>query len=279
MWSLLCTDSQVSQTVYGNREEGENLTLKVTTDLNIENAQKRNLKHLSKLTEHGTVQSWSWGSDSELCSVSKLTAAQTACVVVLKGLFHWEYINHCSPPASAHGTLMNSFAINFKRSPTSQVSTMTVVWRGLQESFYKFPGDTRDKQSKAAQEAAKYWYLHFDLLQFINGFTYSCTALHRGGEGSSNSRGGKLTQTVKASKQGKYFLVLVWFWGFFVEAKGMAQISVAEHCGSGRKGAAPSSKLKQVKKHKQDGYSHSLSHPSQARRFLQQSHCAKQFAL
>lgn len=50
---------------------------------------------------------------------------------------------------------------------------------------------------------------------------------------------------------------------FFVEAKGMPQISFAEHCGSGRKGASNSSKLKQVKKSKQDGYSF-LSHPSQA---------------
>lgn len=54
---------------------------------------------------------------------------------------------------------------------------------------------------------------------------------------------------------------------------------VAEHCGSGRKGAAPSSKLKQVKKSKQDGYAPFLSHPSQALRLLQLSHCAKQFAL
>lgn len=198
MWSLLCTDSQVPRMVHGNKEEeGENLTLKVTTDLNIENAQKV-IKHLSKLTEQGTVQS-SWCSDSELCSVSNLTAAWTACVVVLKGL-HWEYINHCSLPASAHGTIMNSSAINFKRSPTSQVPTMTVVWRGLQESFYEFPDDIEDQQSNAAQETAKYWYLHFNLLQFINSFTYSCTALHRGGEGSSNSRGGKLTQSVKPSK-------------------------------------------------------------------------------
>lgn len=66
---------------------------------------------------------------------------------------------------------------------------------------------------------------------------------------------------------------------FFVEAKGMPQIGVAEHCGSGRKGAAPSSKLQQVKKSKQDGYAPFLSHPSQALRLLQLSHCAKQFAL
>lgn len=66
---------------------------------------------------------------------------------------------------------------------------------------------------------------------------------------------------------------------FFVEAKGMPQIGVAEHCGSGRKGAAPSSKLQQVKKNKQDGYAPFLSHPSQALRLLQLSHCAKQFAL
>lgn len=40
MWILLCIDSQVFQMIHGNREEGENLTLKVTTCLNTENAQE-----------------------------------------------------------------------------------------------------------------------------------------------------------------------------------------------------------------------------------------------
>lgn len=66
---------------------------------------------------------------------------------------------------------------------------------------------------------------------------------------------------------------------FFVKAKGKPQISFAEHCGSGRKGASNSSKLKQVKKTKQDGYSPFLSHPSQALRLLQLSPCIKQLAL
>lgn len=116
---------------------------------------------------------------------------------------------------------------------------MTVVWRGLQESFYRFPDDTQDKLSNAAQETAKYWYLHSELLQFISGFIYSCPALHRQRQGSSNSRGGKLTQSVKPSKQWKYFFVWFRFWDFFVEAEGMAQISIAEHCGSGGKGQHP----------------------------------------
>lgn len=150
---------------------------------------------------------------------------------------------------------------------------MTVVWRGLQGSFYKFLDDTQDKLSNSPQDTTKYWYLHSGLLQFINDFTNSRSALHRRGKSSSNSRGGKLTKSRKSSKYWKY--LCVGFWVFFVEVEGMAQISIAEHCGSGRKRAAPSSKLKQVKKMDIP----SLSHPSQAHRLLQMSHCAKQLAL
>lgn len=66
---------------------------------------------------------------------------------------------------------------------------------------------------------------------------------------------------------------------FFAEAKGMPQISFAEHGDLGRKRASNFSKLRQVKKSKQDGYSPFLSHPSQALRPLQLSPCVKQLAL
>lgn len=63
--------------------------------------------------------------------------------------------------------------------------------------------------------------------------------MHRGGEYSSSEAG-----EGNDSKCETFQAVKI---GFFVEATGMPQISFAEHCGSGRKGASNSSKLKQVK--------------------------------
>lgn len=222
-----------------------------------------------------TVQSWRWGSEAEICSESNLTAAQTACVVVLKGL-HWEYRNHCSPPASSHGTLMNSFAINFKRSPKTKYPPLQWCEEACKKAFTNSlmtPRISYQMLLKRLQSTDTYIPSCFD--SSVVSFTHVLHCTDRDKASATAGEENWLKVWSLPSSENIFFcLVLVvgyfcWSWRNCTNKHCIA-LWVREERGS---------TLQQTEVSGKDGYSPPLSHPSQAHRLLQPSHCAKQFAL